>query len=262
MKAFNSDAFSHQGKHYTIPPDIPYRGYDLKEVTLVPRPRTQPVDVWQPIVSASDRALDFMAKWGIKGVILGTGEQYVDEWVHRYQAANRRAGRDLALGEGLCIGLWGHGGRQYPPAPAASWSRCSRNTSSSPPRWVCSATATSKIAATGPGGVAPPHCRRHQLPGCDRQPSLVRWKPGGHRSLHPGIAGQVPGAGTNNDCLPHGRHHAAVQGPNGPVRRGGDAAFQEGSGGVGFLPGAIIHLQVRGRYDRRRISSASGSGTA
>ena len=106
MKAFNSDAFSHQGKHYTIPPDIPYRGYDLKEVTLVPRPRTRPVDVWQPIVSASDRALDFMAKWGIKGVILGTGEQYVEEWVQRYQAANQRAGRDVALGEGLCIGLW------------------------------------------------------------------------------------------------------------------------------------------------------------
>ena len=106
MKAFSSEAFSHQGKHYTIPPEIPYRGYDLKEVTLVPRPRTQPVDVWQPIVSASDRALDFMAKWGIKGVILGTGQEYVEEWVHRYQAANQRAGRDLALGEGLCIGLW------------------------------------------------------------------------------------------------------------------------------------------------------------
>ena len=39
MKAFNSDAFSHRGKHYiAYRKDIPYRGYDLKEVTLVPRP--------------------------------------------------------------------------------------------------------------------------------------------------------------------------------------------------------------------------------
>ena len=58
MKAFRSESFPHQGKHYSNAPEIPYRGYDLKEVTLVPRPRTQPVDVWQPIVSASDRALD------------------------------------------------------------------------------------------------------------------------------------------------------------------------------------------------------------
>ena len=26
------------GKHYTLPPEVPYRGYTLKELTLVPRP--------------------------------------------------------------------------------------------------------------------------------------------------------------------------------------------------------------------------------
>ena len=27
LKAFNQESFSHKGKHYTIPPDVPYRGY-------------------------------------------------------------------------------------------------------------------------------------------------------------------------------------------------------------------------------------------
>jgi alkanesulfonate monooxygenase SsuD/methylene tetrahydromethanopterin reductase-like flavin-dependent oxidoreductase (luciferase family) len=44
FKAFNNESFSHQGKHYTLPPDLPYRGYDLKELTLVPRPVNLPVE--------------------------------------------------------------------------------------------------------------------------------------------------------------------------------------------------------------------------
>ena len=52
MKAFNSESFSHQGKHYTLPPAVPYRGYELKEITLVPRPLRRPVECWQPVVSA------------------------------------------------------------------------------------------------------------------------------------------------------------------------------------------------------------------
>ena len=51
LKAFSEEAFSHHGKHYTIPPQVPYRGYDLKEITLVPRPVHRPVETWQPIVS-------------------------------------------------------------------------------------------------------------------------------------------------------------------------------------------------------------------
>src|SRR5262249_57144736 len=71
FKSFNEHAFSHHGKYYTIPPAVPYRGYELKEITLVPRPKTLPVECWQPVVSASPRALDFMAKHGITGIIGG-----------------------------------------------------------------------------------------------------------------------------------------------------------------------------------------------
>ena len=27
FKAFNQEQFTHQGKHYTLPPEVPYRGY-------------------------------------------------------------------------------------------------------------------------------------------------------------------------------------------------------------------------------------------
>ena len=64
FKAFNEERFSHRGKYYTIPPEVPYRGYTLKEITLVPRPMRLPVECWQPIQSGSDRAFDFMAKHG------------------------------------------------------------------------------------------------------------------------------------------------------------------------------------------------------
>ena len=103
FKAFEQDSFSHHGKHYHIPPEVPYRGYNLKEITLVPRPIHQPVETWQPIVSASTRGMDFMAKYGVKGFIGSMPEARVDTIFHEYQAANARCGRELELGEGLSL---------------------------------------------------------------------------------------------------------------------------------------------------------------
>jgi alkanesulfonate monooxygenase SsuD/methylene tetrahydromethanopterin reductase-like flavin-dependent oxidoreductase (luciferase family) len=71
FKAFNNESFSHRGKHYTLPPEVPYRGYTLKDLTLVPRPARLPVECWQPIQSGSARALDFMAKHGSHGRLPG-----------------------------------------------------------------------------------------------------------------------------------------------------------------------------------------------
>ncbi len=110
FKAFNERAFSHQGKHYTIPPRVPYRGYELTELSLVPRPRTLPVESWQPVVSASARGLDFMAKHGIKGIIGGgaasggANERVVEAW----RDTLRRRGREAELGTDLCIGFSFH----------------------------------------------------------------------------------------------------------------------------------------------------------
>jgi alkanesulfonate monooxygenase SsuD/methylene tetrahydromethanopterin reductase-like flavin-dependent oxidoreductase (luciferase family) len=105
LKALREESFAHRGKHYTIPPEVPYRGYTLKEISLVPRPLHQPVEVWQPIVSGGARGLEFMARHGIKGVISATAEELVQRWVRDYQEAGRRHGRERRLGEDLILGF-------------------------------------------------------------------------------------------------------------------------------------------------------------
>lgn len=103
FKAFNEKSFSHQGKNYTIPPSVPYRGYDLKEITLVPRPINRPVETWQPIVSG--RTIEFIARNGIKGVVSLTGEKLVDDVFSQYREACAKYGRDLQPGEDLVLGF-------------------------------------------------------------------------------------------------------------------------------------------------------------
>ena len=107
FRSFNEESFSHQGEYYTIPPEVPYRGYTLKEITLVPRPVNLPVECWQPIQSATPRGLDFMARHGIKGVIGGGVAEggAMNRVIEAYRDANARAGRDLELGENLSIGF-------------------------------------------------------------------------------------------------------------------------------------------------------------
>ena len=105
LKAFNQASFSHQGKYYTIPPPVPYRGYQLKELSLVPRPVHLPVEIWQPIVSGSARGLEFMITHGIKGVVSATAEQFVDRWFRDYQRVAREHGRELELGQDLILGF-------------------------------------------------------------------------------------------------------------------------------------------------------------
>ena len=105
MKAFHNDSFSHHGKNYTIPPRVPYRGYELEEITLVPRPINLPVECWQPVVSASERGLRFMAKHGIKGIIGGGAapggaqQSVVEAW----QKIEAEHGRETELGGNLII---------------------------------------------------------------------------------------------------------------------------------------------------------------
>src|ERR1700694_1212959 len=106
MKAFRMESFSHQGKHYTLPPAVPYRGYALKEITLVPRPLRRPVECWQPVVSAGARGLDFMMKHRIRGLIGGGAATMAEKSIYAYQEAAQRAGLDYKLGEGLSLGIF------------------------------------------------------------------------------------------------------------------------------------------------------------
>jgi alkanesulfonate monooxygenase SsuD/methylene tetrahydromethanopterin reductase-like flavin-dependent oxidoreductase (luciferase family) len=110
FKAFEGKPFSHQGRFYTIPPSVPYRGYTLKEITLIPAPERLPVECWQPIQSGSERAFDFMAKHGICGVIGGGSAEggAVERHMRGFQAAYARRGTELAFGERLALGYQFH----------------------------------------------------------------------------------------------------------------------------------------------------------
>ena len=99
FKAWNQPRFSHHGKYYNLPPDLVYRERKLKNLTLVPRPRSLPVECWQPIFSVSPRGIDFMMKHGIKGVVPGGGR--VEEIARKWQEGQAARGRRTELGEDL-----------------------------------------------------------------------------------------------------------------------------------------------------------------
>src|SRR6266567_6998517 len=107
FKAFNNESFSHEGKHYTIPARVPYRGYDLEELTVVPRPLRLPVECWQPVQGGSARALEFMAKHGIQGLVGGGSAEggAMHQVVLGWQEAHKKRGIELELGERLCFGF-------------------------------------------------------------------------------------------------------------------------------------------------------------
>ena len=104
LKAFREESFDHQGKHYQIPARVPYRGYQLEKLSLVPRPIHQPVEVWQPLVSGNPRGIDFMAKMGIKPLIANNPEPSLGERMKLYQDALRAHGKETQLGEDVAVG--------------------------------------------------------------------------------------------------------------------------------------------------------------
>jgi alkanesulfonate monooxygenase SsuD/methylene tetrahydromethanopterin reductase-like flavin-dependent oxidoreductase (luciferase family) len=103
LKCFNEESWTHRGKHYDLPPTVPYRGYELRDLTCVPRPIHRPVEIWQPI--ASGKTLEYIASRGIKGMVTLNGERLVDQIFRAYREAAGRAGRRLELGQDLCWGV-------------------------------------------------------------------------------------------------------------------------------------------------------------
>ena len=105
LKAFNEDSFSHQGKHYTIPARVPYRGYDLEELTLVPRPIHRPVEIWQPLQGSNPRGVEFMVKHGIKAIV-SWSDNSSDARIRQYQETAAAHGRELRVGEDISVGFF------------------------------------------------------------------------------------------------------------------------------------------------------------
>jgi alkanesulfonate monooxygenase SsuD/methylene tetrahydromethanopterin reductase-like flavin-dependent oxidoreductase (luciferase family) len=103
MKCFEAESWSHRGKYFTIPPDVPYRGYPLREITCVPRPVNRPVEVWMPI--ASGKSIDWMAKKNLKAMVTLNGEKITDQMLHAYRDACAKYGFEKQLGEDVCWGV-------------------------------------------------------------------------------------------------------------------------------------------------------------
>jgi alkanesulfonate monooxygenase SsuD/methylene tetrahydromethanopterin reductase-like flavin-dependent oxidoreductase (luciferase family) len=104
FKCFNQEAWSHRGRFYSIPAEVNYRGYALKDVTMVPRPVNQPVEIWQAI--ASGKSIPFMVQHGIKGMVTMNGELITRQVFTQFRDEASKVGLDLALGEDLA---WGAG---------------------------------------------------------------------------------------------------------------------------------------------------------
>jgi alkanesulfonate monooxygenase SsuD/methylene tetrahydromethanopterin reductase-like flavin-dependent oxidoreductase (luciferase family) len=104
LTCFNEQAFHFEGKYYEAPPAVPYRGYTLKDITMVPRPKHLPVEIWMPI--ASGKTIALMAQYGLKAMVTLNGEKILDDVVRAYHAACHKHGRDKQLGEDV---IWGAG---------------------------------------------------------------------------------------------------------------------------------------------------------
>jgi alkanesulfonate monooxygenase SsuD/methylene tetrahydromethanopterin reductase-like flavin-dependent oxidoreductase (luciferase family) len=104
FKAFDEERWSHKGRFYTVPAPVQYRGYELTDVTMVPRPVNRPVEIWQAI--ASGKSIPFMVQHGIKGMVTMNGESITRQIFGQFREEAARAGRHLLPGEDLA---WGAG---------------------------------------------------------------------------------------------------------------------------------------------------------
>ena len=104
LKCFNDDSWSHHGKRYEAPPPVEYRGYTVKDITVVPRPKNLPVEIWMPI--ASGKTIEMMARYGLKAMVTLNGEKILDDVIRAYHAACLKHGQNKQLGQDV---IWGAG---------------------------------------------------------------------------------------------------------------------------------------------------------
>jgi len=104
LTCFNEQSFHFKGKYYEAPPPVDYRGYKLTDITMVPRPKHLPVEIWMPI--ASGKTIELMAQYDLKAMVTLNGEKILDDVVRAYHAACLKHGRNKQLGEDV---IWGAG---------------------------------------------------------------------------------------------------------------------------------------------------------
>jgi alkanesulfonate monooxygenase SsuD/methylene tetrahydromethanopterin reductase-like flavin-dependent oxidoreductase (luciferase family) len=108
--AWGQEQFNYAGKHFTFPPPgIPDRGKTVTDLTLIPRPVTQPVEIFQPV--GSPATLTYVAEQGFTGVFAMASWAHIKMTWDRFAEIAAAAGRPLGPGEGRCLQLPVHVGR-------------------------------------------------------------------------------------------------------------------------------------------------------
>src|SRR5262249_7874154 len=224
LTCFNEPSFHFKGKYYECPPPVDYRGYQVKDITMVPRPKHLPVEIWMPI--ASGKTIELMAQYGLKAMITLNGEKILDDVVRAYHAACHKHGRPKQLGEDM---IWGAGVyladshaeavRPPPPAPAPRAQRVAPVCLLRPPR--------AHGGARGPPAAPARPARAHA--GARRRGGGEGWvlrhaRRGDRR--HQVGGGEISRAGELHDPLGRGARAQGVHRAAALVRQGRDAGVQ------------------------------------
>ncbi len=108
-RAWTNERFSFRGEHFTLPADdIPDRGSNVDDLTLVPRPQ-RVVDIYQPVTSPE--TIEYVPRAGHKAVYwLQNADSQRDKWT-RYADIRTDMGQPVAPGEDRCLVLNVHVGK-------------------------------------------------------------------------------------------------------------------------------------------------------
>lgn len=108
-RAWTNERFSFRGEHFTLPADdIPDRGSNVDDLTLIPRPQ-RVVDIYQPVTSPE--TIEYVPRAGHKAVYwLQNADSQRDKWT-RYSDIRSDMGQPVAPGEDRCLVLNVHVGK-------------------------------------------------------------------------------------------------------------------------------------------------------
>ena len=108
-RAWTNERFSFKGEHFTLPAeDIPDRGSNVDDLTLIPRPQRS-IEIFQPVTSPE--TIEYVPRAGHKAVYwLQNADSQLDKW-NRFAKIRDDMGKPVAPGDDRCLVLNVHVGK-------------------------------------------------------------------------------------------------------------------------------------------------------
>ena len=108
-RAWTNERFSFKGEHFTLPADdIPDRGSNVDDLTLIPRPQRN-IDIFQPVTSPE--TIEYVPRAGHKAVYwLQNADSQLDKW-NKFAKIRDDMGKPVAPGDDRCLVLNIHVGK-------------------------------------------------------------------------------------------------------------------------------------------------------